>query len=72
MILKQVSWENACFKIKDLAVNGNDIMRICGVESGPIVGKVLKHLLDKVIDGEIENNTDELILEAKRYLGGAS
>lgn len=69
-VMKRVSWENVCFKIKDLAVNGNDIMRICDLESGPIVGKVLKHLLDKIIDGEIENNTDELILEAKRYLKG--
>lgn len=66
--MQQVLWDNACFKIKDLAVNGNDIMRICGIESGPIVGKVLKHLLDKVIDGEIENDANDLILEAKRYL----
>lgn len=68
-ITKQIVDEQQCFKIKDLAVNGNDIMRFCGVESGPIVGKVLKHLLDKVIDGEIENNTNDLIKEAKRYLG---
>ncbi len=62
--------EQQCFTIKDLTVNGNDIMRFCGIESGPIVGKMLKHLLDKVIDGEIENNANDLIQEAKRYLEG--
>lgn len=69
-IAKQIIDEQQCFKIKDLAVNGNDIIRFCGVESGPIVGKVLKHLLDKVIDGEIENAANDLIREAKRYLKG--
>ena len=69
-IAKQIVDEQQCFQIKNLAVNGNDIMHNCGIESGPIVGEVLKHLLDKVIDGEIENNTNDLIQEAKRYLKG--
>lgn len=59
-----------CFRIKDLLINGTDIMNNCGVESGPIVGKVLNHLLDKVLDGELENNANDLILEAKKYLEG--
>lgn len=67
-MMKIVSWENACLRIRDLAVNGSDIMRECGIESGPIVGKVLNHLLDKVLDGEIENGTEELIEEAVEYL----
>ena len=67
-MMKIVSWENRCFAIRDLTVNGTDIMNDCGIESGPIVGKVLRHLLDKVLDGELENNANDLILEAKRFL----
>ena len=69
-MMKIVSWENACLRIRDLVVKGGDIMRECGVESGPIVGEVLKHLLNKVLDGKIENDANDLILEAKRYLEG--
>lgn len=62
--------EQQCFTLKDLAINGYVVMEHLGVESGPKVGEVLKHLLDKVIDGEIENDLDELIDEAARYLKG--
>ena len=41
-----------------------------GVESGPTVGKVLKHLLDMVLDEEIENEHETLMNEAARYLKG--
>ncbi len=61
--------EQQCFTLKQLAVNGNDIMAL-GVPSGPKVGEVLNHLLNKVLDGDIENDTDVLIAEAKRYLKG--
>lgn len=58
-----------CFQIKDLAVNGNDVMSL-GVESGPKVGEILKYLLDMVLDDEIENEREVLIEAAKRYLKG--
>lgn len=60
--------EQQCFTLKDLAINGYVVMDHLGVDSGPMVGKVLNHLLDKVLDGEIENDCDELVEEAKRYL----
>lgn len=63
--------EQQCFSIKDLAINGYVIMEL-GVESGPMIGKILSHLLDKVLDGEIENDCDELVDESKRYLEGVS
>lgn len=66
-IASEIMNDQQCFTIKDLAVNGNDIMSL-GIPSGPAVGKVLKHLLDKVLDEELENERVVLIEEAKRYL----
>ena len=61
--------EQQCFTIKDLAINGHDVMSL-GIEAGPKVGKVLKHLLNKVIDEELSNERDKLIEEATVYLKG--
>jgi tRNA nucleotidyltransferase (CCA-adding enzyme) len=67
LIAKNIIEEQQCFRIKDLAVNGRDIMNL-GIEPGPTVGKVLNHLLTMVIDGFIENEYGPLIAEASRYL----
>ena len=69
LIAKSIVAEQQCFQIKDLAINGRDILAL-GVESGPVVGKVLNHLLDMVLDGENENEHELLMGEAKRYLKG--
>lgn len=68
-IASEIMNEQQCFQIKDLAVNGHDVMSL-GVESGPKVGEVLNHLLSKVIDEEIINERDMLMNEAARYLKG--
>jgi tRNA nucleotidyltransferase (CCA-adding enzyme) len=67
-IADDIVGDQQCFQIKDLVVSGNDIMWNCGISSGPEVGMVLNHLLDMVLDETIENNANELIKEAKRYL----
>ena len=58
--------EQQCFSLKDLDIDGNDILAL-GVEAGPMVGKILKHLLDKVIDDKIENEHEALVQEAKDF-----
>lgn len=68
-IAGEIEGEQQCFQIKDLAVTGYDILGL-GVEPGPKVGEVLNHLLNKVIEEELENDHDVLIEEAKRYLKG--
>lgn len=59
--------EEQCFAIKDLAVRGTDVLDL-GVPQGKLVGKILNHLLDKVISGELDNKREILIDEAKYYL----
>lgn len=65
--IKEVLDTQQCFAIKDLAINGNDILSL-GVEAGPMVGKILHRLLDMVIDETVTNKHDALIEEGKRYL----
>ena len=65
-VLSQVLAENQCFTMKDLAINGHDIMTELGLQEGRQVGDVLKYLLDKVIAGEVPNERDELLLECAR------
>lgn len=66
-IAKEIIVQQQCFQIKDLAVNGNDILTL-GVDPGPRVGEVLSWLLAQVLDEEVTNEHDVLIEEAKRYL----
>lgn len=68
-VAKEVIEQAQCFTLKDLAINGNDILSL-GVEPGPRVGKVLNYLLDQVLDGILENIHELLVEEAKRFLKG--
>lgn len=68
-VAREVMQNQQCFQIKDLAINGRDILSL-GVEAGPKVDEILDHLLNKVIEEELENDRDALIEKAKRYLKG--
>lgn len=68
-IAREVIERQQCFQIKDLSVNGYDILAL-SVESGPRVGRILNYLLDRVLDGDLENEHYLLIEEAIRYLEG--
>ncbi|HHY39353.1 MAG TPA: polynucleotide adenylyltransferase, partial [Clostridia bacterium] len=45
----------------DLAVNGNDVMKILGIPPGPEVGAVLRELLEIVLDDPSKNRREYLI-----------
>jgi tRNA nucleotidyltransferase (CCA-adding enzyme) len=68
-IAGEIEQDSQCFAIKQLAINGHDVMGL-GVEAGPKVGEVLDHLLNKVIEEEIENDRCSLLEEVSRYLKG--
>lgn len=59
-VYKEVVAENAPLCIKDLAVNGNDLIEL-GIKKGPEIGKILNRLLDVVIE-EPEKNKKTLLL----------
>ena len=65
VMLEKILADEECFKLKDLLVDGNDIMKACGV-SGPAVGQILNGLLEAVIEERIHNEKEPLLAEAAR------
>lgn len=59
-ILNEILEENECFSLKDLAINGNDLISL-GIPIGKQIGETLNILLNMVINDEIKNNKEELI-----------
>ena len=58
------------FKLSDLRVTGADIIALGG--RGPEIGRLLSHLLDAVINGELENERSALIERAAELLSAAN
>ena len=67
LMLDEIIGQQLCFSLRDLAVNGRDLI-IIGVPEGVEVGKMLNRLLEMVIDELIENDKDELIMIAKELI----
>lgn len=59
--------ENQCFKLKDLAVTGDDLIKL-GMHPGPCLGEMLIYLLDKVIEEALPNEKQALIDEVQRKI----
>lgn len=57
--LQKLIDRRACFALKDLCVNGHDMMAR-GLE-GRAIGDALRYLLEAVIDGAVSNERDELL-----------
>ena len=60
-ILEEILAEKSCFSLKDLAVNGNDVIVVMKLKEGIDIGYWLNEILKRVIDGELENNRDDLV-----------
>ena len=58
-ILEEIREENACFSLKDLAVNGRDLMGL-GI-SGKEIGVTLNRLLEQVIEEKLPNEREALL-----------
>ncbi len=65
-LLDEIQQEDACLTVKNLAVNGHDLMDL-GIEAGPHIGECMKFLLNLVQDEIIPNNKEELLAAAKDF-----
>ncbi|NEZ46275.1 CCA tRNA nucleotidyltransferase [Clostridium niameyense] len=59
--------ENPCVCLKDLDINGKDLISL-GISPGIRIGKILNELLKDVINEVLPNNKSALINAAKKYL----
>ena len=65
-ILNKLVAGGACFSLKQLAVDGNDMKRL-GL-SGPAVGNMLRSLLSRVVSGELPNDRAALLDAARKRI----
>ena len=59
--LEEVLKEKPAFSVKDLEIDGKDIMKYMLMDECPEVGYWLKHILKQVIDEHLQNNREDLI-----------
>ena len=65
-ILERLLEEDACFSLKQMAVNGHDLMSL-GI-TGPALGQTLNELLDDIVNGDLPNERDALLAAARARL----
>ena len=68
-LLQQLLAENACLRIRDLAVNGHDLMALG--YSGPAIGSALQYLLEQVLDERLPNEKAALLAALRTRHGHA-
>ncbi|WMJ24023.1 CCA tRNA nucleotidyltransferase [Paludicola sp. MB14-C6] len=64
-IYHKIIEDQDCFSMKDLKVNGNDLIHI-GITNGKEIGMIKGSLLNLVIDGQLNNDKAELLEKAKQ------
>ena len=64
---KYLSNNHVPIRIKDLQINGDDVKKLKPKLPEKHYGKLLKDLLSRVFDGEINNTKEELSKEIKNY-----
>ena len=65
-LLTQIRQEGACLTVKDLAVNGHDLLEL-GVEPGKRIGECMAFLLQMVQDELLSNTREALLKGAKDF-----
>ncbi len=63
--IKEVFDEDSALQVKDLKINGGILMEKFNLQPSRLIGEILNHLLEKVLD-EPEFNTEEKLLEEVR------
>lgn len=69
LLIDELMDEEHAFTIKDLHINGRDLMAM-GVPAGPNVGKILKALLDEVQEDRLPNAPEPLAARAEELMKG--
>lgn len=60
-LLEEVLAEKSAFTVKDLAIDGHDVMERAAIPPGPEVGEILDALLERVLDDPSMNDRETLL-----------
>ena len=66
-LIDEIITQQQCFSLKDLAVNGRDLIN-AGVQEGTQIGAILNRIMDMVIDEEVENDKAALLGVAHKII----
>lgn len=66
-LLEEILAENACLTVKDLVLDGRDLLAI-GFPAGKMLGDCLAYLLEQIQDEKIPNDRNILLAEANAFL----
>lgn len=67
-VINSIIEEQSCFSLKDLDINGNQIMKELGLKPGKQIGIILNTLLEEVIDEKIINDNKVLLARAQEII----
>ncbi len=65
-LLEQIQAEDNCLSVKQLAINGHDLLAL-GQEPGPHIGQCMAFLLELVQDEIVENTREDLLQAAQNF-----
>ena len=65
-VLGDVLWDGICYSVKDMAVNGRDMLALGA--KGKAVGECLNHLLALLIEEKLPNDREALLSAARTHL----
>ncbi len=64
--IEQIISNESALSLRDLAVDGRILTERCGIKSGPLMGVILKELLETVLDDPSQNTEETLVAIASR------
>lgn len=67
LLIDEILRNKLPISLKDLDINGKDIIKELNLEQGPYIGEILDFLLHAVIKNDKLNNKDDLLKLAKEY-----
>lgn len=62
--MEEIIRESSCFSLKQLEINGNDLINL-GISKGREIGAILNVLLSEVLEDQLPNKKDALIRRAE-------
>jgi tRNA nucleotidyltransferase (CCA-adding enzyme) len=66
--ITKVQEEDSAFSVRDLKINGREIMNELEIGEGRLIGEILNQLLELVLDAPELNSRDSLLEEARKYI----
>jgi tRNA nucleotidyltransferase (CCA-adding enzyme) len=66
--VERVLAAGAALSMRDLKLDGRALMQELGMKPGPDLGRILKTLLDEVVDDPAKNEREALLQRAKELL----